>query len=73
MDMGKLIMMANQIARNLALQEGDRAVAATAEHLRLFWEPRMRALIVEHWQQGGEGLDPMARDAVAKLAPSAPA
>jgi formate dehydrogenase subunit delta len=38
-----LIAMANQIAANLA-HDRDPA-AATAEHIRLFWDPRMKAMI----------------------------
>lgn len=38
-----LVHMANQIARNFAIQGEEAAVAATAEHIRLFWDPRMKA------------------------------
>lgn len=38
-----LIAMANQIAANLA-HERDPA-AATADHIRQFWDPRMKAMI----------------------------
>jgi formate dehydrogenase subunit delta len=69
----KLVMMANQIARNLAVQ-GDKAVPATADHLTRFWDPRMRSAIIAHVAAGGEGLTPAARDAVLLLkAPAAPA
>ncbi|MBK9011129.1 MAG: formate dehydrogenase subunit delta [Novosphingobium sp.] len=55
--------MANQIARNLAAQ-GAAAVEATCQHLRDFWDPRMKAAIL-----GGSraGLDPIARAAVERL------
>ncbi len=39
----RLVLMANQIAANL-LHEPD-PVAATAEHIQLFWDPRMKAMI----------------------------
>ena len=58
----KLVMMANQIAANLA-HEPDPAFA-TAEHIRLFWDPRMRQLIRAH---GTDGLSPIAVAAIAKL------
>lgn len=62
----KLIMMANQIAANLA-HEPDPALA-TAEHIRLFWDPGMRRSILEN---GNEGLSPTAEAAVMRLtAPS---
>jgi len=59
----KLVMMANQIARNLALD--DNPVAATADHITAFWSPRMKDQIFAH---GPEGLDAIARDALAQLA-----
>ena len=62
----KLVMMANQIARNLAVRGEDEAVAATADHLRRFWDPRMRAAIVAHVEKGG-ALEPIAMAAVRRL------
>lgn len=58
----KLVMMANQIAANLG-HEVDPA-AATAEHIRLFWDPRMKAMISAH---SCEGLSPTASAAIARL------
>jgi formate dehydrogenase subunit delta len=58
----RLVLMANQIAANLLL-EPDPA-AATAEHIQLFWDPRMKAMIVDH---GDEGLSDVARAAIAQL------
>lgn len=43
------------------------AVAGIADHLRRFWDPRMRRQIVAHVQGGGAGLDPMVREAVLSL------
>ena len=67
MDVTRLITMANQIARNLSVQGEDAAIAATAEHIRLFWDPRMKAGILAHCEQGGEGLDPLALKALQGL------
>jgi formate dehydrogenase subunit delta len=58
--MPHLVMMANQIARNLAAQGETVAVAAMTDHIRDFWDPRMKALIADHLAKGGDGLDPMA-------------
>jgi formate dehydrogenase subunit delta len=58
----KLIMMANQIAANLG-HEADPA-EATAEHIRLFWDPRMKAMIQAHT---GVGLSSTAAAAIAQL------
>lgn len=63
MDTAKLAMMANQIARNLACQGDEDAVALTAQHIRDFWDPRMKAAI----RANMAGLDPIAAKAVARL------
>ncbi|MFY9642539.1 MAG: formate dehydrogenase subunit delta [Rhodomicrobium sp.] len=65
----KLIMMANQIGTFFASQKGDDAVAGIADHIRKFWDPRMRAAILAHVQSGGEGLLPPVRLAIEQLAP----
>lgn len=63
----KLVMMANQIGKFFAPQRGADPVAAIADHLEKFWDPRMRAAIVAHQKAGGAGLDPKVREAVARL------
>ena len=64
----KLIYMANQIAREFGNQRPGEAVEATWDHLWHFWDPRMRAMILAHLQEGGAGLGDVAKAAVAKLA-----
>jgi formate dehydrogenase subunit delta len=54
--------MANQIAANLVTE--DDPVAATANHIQLFWDPRMKKLILEN----GDGLSPIAASAIDRLA-----
>jgi formate dehydrogenase subunit delta len=63
----KLVYMANQIGTFFASQGAEQAVAGTAEHIRKFWDPRMRAAIFAHLENGGAGLDPMARQAIESL------
>ena len=63
----KLAYMANQIGRFFAHQQEEQAVAAINDHLRKFWDPRMRAAIMAHLKAGGGGLDAVVRDAVAQL------
>ncbi len=41
----RLRQMADQIARNFAVQGEEVAIAATAQHIRDFWDPRMKAAI----------------------------
>ena len=63
----KLVYMANQIGRFFAAQQHAEAVAGTADHLRKYWDPRMRRIILEHFDSGGAGLEPVALEAVQAL------
>ena len=63
----KLVYMANQIGKFFQSQGHDKAVPSIAEHIKKFWEPRMRAAIIAHLEAGGTGLDPSVREAVDKL------
>ena len=63
----KLVYMANQIGKFFAHQPEEKAVAAIADHLAKFWDPLMRAAILAHLGEGGEGLDPLVRQAVKQL------
>jgi len=64
----KLVYMANQIGKFFARQGPERAVAGTADHIKKFWDPRMRAQIIAHLKAGGAGLDPAVRAAIGSLA-----
>lgn len=64
----KLVNMANQIGKFFTSQGPDEAVSGTLTHIRKFWEPRMRAAIVAHVEQGGSGLDPHVKKAIEGLA-----
>jgi formate dehydrogenase subunit delta len=47
MDLDNLIVMANRIGQFFAAQpDRDEALAGIAEHVKKFWEPRMRAEIL---------------------------
>jgi formate dehydrogenase subunit delta len=63
----KLVYMANQIGKFFASQGPDKAVTGTAEHIAKFWDPRMRAAIIAHLEQGGAGLDPSVHAAIDKI------
>lgn len=45
MDVLRLRQMVEQIAANLAIRGHAKAVAATADHIETFWDPRMKAAI----------------------------
>lgn len=63
----KLVYMANQIAKNFAVRGTDAAALATVDHIKKFWDPRMRSRILAHLEAGGAGLDEVSRLALAKL------
>jgi formate dehydrogenase subunit delta len=46
MDITRLAYMADQIARNFAAQGEDAAVEATVQHIRDFWDPRMKTALL---------------------------
>ena len=61
----KLAYMANQIGKFFAHKPHDIAVAAIADHIRKFWDPRMRSEILVHFD--AVQLDPSVREAVESL------
>ena len=65
MDLTRLHYMANQIARNFAVQGDEAAIAATADHVIKFRDPRMRLQIVAGDRTE---LEPIASAAVERLA-----
>jgi formate dehydrogenase subunit delta len=65
----KLGYMANQIGRFFAHQSDAQAVASINEHIRKFWDPRMRTQILERIDTAQ--LDPRVRQAVEQLKPPA--
>jgi formate dehydrogenase subunit delta len=66
MDIHHLVKMANNIG-DFFQSEPDKAKAAqgVANHIRSFWEPRMRFQIYSHIDQtAGEGLDALVLNAL---------
>ncbi|WP_448954386.1 formate dehydrogenase subunit delta [Labrys neptuniae] len=63
----KLVRMANQIGLFFASQREEVRVPGIAEHIRKFWEPRMRNQIFAHIDAGGAGIDPLVRRALETL------
>jgi len=68
MDSARLVYMANQIGKFFRAQGPAATAAGVEDHLRRFWDPRMRGEIVDFARGGGEGLDPPVRAAVERLA-----
>jgi len=65
MDIHNLVHMANRIGEFFqAMPDRNDAVDGVAQHLRKFWEPRMRRLLVEHVATNGQqGLHPLVAEA----------
>lgn len=65
MDIHNLVHMANRIGEFFdALPDAEEAKEGIAEHLRRYWEPRMRRALLGHLTQGGGGLLPLVREAL---------
>ena len=66
----RLVTMANQIGAFFnAEPDKNEAAKSVANHLKRYWDPRMRREIVAHYREaGGAGLDPVSRSAIALLA-----
>jgi formate dehydrogenase subunit delta len=68
MDEHNMLHKANVIASFFAAYPHDEAVAGVANHIRLYWVPRMRAQLIEYVRaHGGEGLHELVPEAVGKL------
>ena len=68
MDKQNLVKMANNIGAFFK-SEPDRELAITGieQHLKNFWEPRMRDQIIEYLQQDGTDLMDIVAEAVRSL------
>ena len=56
-DLERLITMANQIGDFFAPYPPERAREGLRNHLRTYWDPRMRNALLAHIDAGGDGLD----------------
>jgi formate dehydrogenase subunit delta len=72
MSIEHLVQMANDIGHFFAAEpQRAAAVAAITNHIERFWDPRMRRQIKAHLTQGGEGLEELVREALARVSVSA--
>ncbi|MEY4932662.1 MAG: hypothetical protein RLZZ403_982 [Pseudomonadota bacterium] len=68
MNIDHLVKMANEIGSFfVTANDEDTAAQLIADHLKRFWDPRMRKQVVAHLAQGGGGFAPAVAKAVAKL------
>jgi formate dehydrogenase subunit delta len=70
MDPQHLVDMVNEIAAFFAGEEPAKAAENVANHLRRYWDPRMRRQIVTHVTEGGAGLSDVAKAGVALIGKS---
>ena len=63
----RLVYMANQIGKFFQSQGHDKVVLGVADHIKKFWDPRMREAIFAYMDAGGEGIDRPVREALEKL------
>ncbi len=63
----RLVTMANQIGKFFVSQRDADPSINIADHLKRFWDPRMRRAIIAHAAEGGAGLDPPVLRAVQSL------
>ncbi len=62
-----LVRMANQMEDFFKSQSHDDAVHGIEDHIRRYWDPRMRTQIIAHVANGGAGLTASALAAVRSL------
>ena len=63
----RLVYMANQIGKFFEYQREDEVVPGIANHIKKFWDPRMRKAIFAYVDAGGDGLDPPVMQALLHL------
>lgn len=70
MDIDHLVHMANRIAEFFeAMPDEEEARSGVAQHLQHYWEPRMRAQLIQHnFASRGAGLHSLVVDALNALA-----
>ena len=66
MDIHHLTKLANDIGAFFAAEpDKEKGMQGVANHLKSFWEPRMRRQILSHLDEhNGEGLSPLVLDAL---------
>ena len=62
-----MVHNANQIALFFAGYPHDEAVAGVADHIKKFWERRMKQQITQYVAEGGTGLHELVLEAVKRL------
>lgn len=66
-EMDHLVVMANQIGDFFSHYPPERAREGLRNHLRTYWDPRMRAALLDHVDAGGSGLQERVIEAARLL------
>ena len=66
-DLADIKRMANQIAVAFQSYPEEQAIKETANHIKSFWDPRMRKQLAELIAKDGKELNPVALAAGKKL------
>ncbi len=66
-DLKDIKRMANQIAAAFAAYPQDQAIKETANHIKSFWDPRMRRQLAELIARDAAALSPVALAAGKQL------
>jgi formate dehydrogenase subunit delta len=61
------VRLANDVAAQFTYLPHDEAVDGVTRHLRMFWDPRMRAQLKQAVDAGETDLDPVAAEAARRL------
>lgn len=69
MNRPRLIHDANEIAKYFAAYPREEAIAGIADHIKKFWDPRMRAELQSMLAQNEASLHALVREAGARLKP----
>jgi len=68
MDHSNIVKMANDIGAFFKSEpDRDLAIQGVEQHIKNFWEPRMRKQIIDYLNQGGGDLMDIVAEAVRKL------
>lgn len=69
MNVERLVSMVNPISLFFESQPiREKAVSGVLDHVKRFWDSRMRDAMVNHLEAGGEGLRELVRAAIVRLA-----
>ena len=70
MNSNNLVSMANQIGDFFAaMPDHNEALDGIADHIKKFWDPRMRRALMQHIdQENGQGLNALVRESLLSRA-----